>query len=283
MARRRIEVNEIVEIIYHWHKGNTVKGIKRALGFDRKTVRKYIRIAQELGVRRGGDFPEEQELIKALRSYSKSPSLYESPATDSIAVYRSQIGQWLEDKHMTAKQIWRLLKEEYDLTVGYSTVKRYLNREFDFRVAPVTVRIETPAGQEAQVDFGYVGLMYDPESKRKRKAWAFIMTLSYSRHRFVRFVFRMDCSEWIECHIRAFDFFGGVPTTIVLDNLKPGVIKPDIYDPTVNLAYADMERHYGFVADPAKVRSSKLKDYVSYCTSFIRFDNSSINCLPLPC
>lgn len=124
MARRRIEVNEIVEIIYHWHKGNTIRGIKRALGFDRKTIRKYIQIAQDLGVKRGEDFPDEQELIKAFKSADKSACLYESPAMDCIVPYGWQIEKWLKERDMTAKQIWRLLKEDYGLTVGYSTVKR---------------------------------------------------------------------------------------------------------------------------------------------------------------
>jgi transposase len=77
------------------------------------------------------------------------------------------------------------------------------------------------------------------------------MSLSYSRHRFVRFVFRQDIPRWIDCHIRAFEFFGAVPGSVVLDNIKAGVVKPDIYDPTLNRAYAELERHYGFVADPA--------------------------------
>jgi transposase len=79
------------------------------------------------------------------------------------------------------------------------------------------------------------------------------MALSSSRHRFVRFVFCQDVATWIDCHVRAFAFFGGVPTSVVLDNLKSGVIKPDIYDPTLNRAYGELERHYGFVADPAAV------------------------------
>ena len=270
MARRKMEMNEIVEIIYHWHKGKTIKGTKESLGFDRKTIRKYIDIGQQLGVKRDEPFPEEQELVKGLRSYCNSRSLYESPAMDSIALYHDQIGQWIEEEHITAKQIWRLLKEEYDLSIGYSTVKRYLKREFNFLAPKVTVRVETPAGQEAQVDFGYAGMMYDPQSKRNRKTWAFIMTLSYSRHRFVRFVFRMNTLNWIDCHIRAFEYFGRVPLTIVLDNLKPGVIKPDIYDPTLNFAYRDLERHYGFVADPAKVGSPKLKGKVERVVPVVR-------------
>jgi len=115
-----------------------------------------------------------------------------------------------------------------------------------------------------------MGLMYDPEKERQRKAWAFIMTLCYSRHRFVRFVFRMDRATWIDCHMRAFKFFSGVVAIVVLDNLKNGVIKPDIYDPLLNRAYADLERHYGFVGDPAKVRSPKLKGKVERVVPVVR-------------
>jgi len=263
-------MNEIVEIIYHWHQGNSIKGIKRSLKFDRKTIRKYIHVAQQLGVRRQDPFPEQQELIRKLRSLSRAPSLYERPAMDSVDIYRDQISQWLKDEDITAKQIWRLLKEEHDVPVSYCSVKRYLRREFDMGAPNVTVRIETPPGQQAQVDFGYARLMYDPATKRQRRSWAFIMTLSYSRHRFVRFVFRMDAPAWIDCHIRAFQHFDGVPATIVLDNLKPGVIKPDIYDPTLNRAYADLERHYGFVADPAKVRSPRMKGKVERLVPVVR-------------
>jgi len=270
MARRKVAMNEIVEIIYHWHQGSSIKGIQRSLKFARKTIRNYIHMAQQVGVSREEPFPDEQELIRGLRSLSRAPSLYETPAIDSLAPYRDQIRQWLKGEDITAKQIWRLLKEEHGLSVGYSTVKRYLRKEFAVGTPTITVRIETPPGQQAQVDFGYAGLMYDPISERQRRAWAFIMTLSSSRHRFVWFVFRMDAPTWIDCHIRAFQHFDGVPATIVLDNLKPGVIKADIYDPTLNRAYADLERHYGFVADPAKVRAPKMKGKVERMVPVVR-------------
>ena len=270
MARRTVAMNEIVEIIYHWHQGSTIKGIQRSLKFARKTIRNYIHLAQQLGLRSGEPFPDEQELIRGLRSLSRAPSLYETPAIDSLAPYRDQIRQWLKGEDITAKQIWRLLKEEYDLSVGYSTVKRYLRKEFAVGTPTTTVRIETPPGQQAQVDFGYAGLMYDPQTQKNRRAWAFIMTLSFSRHRFVRFVFRMDAPTWLDCHIRAFQHFDGVPAAIVLDNLKPGVIKADIHDPTLNRAYADLERHYGFVADPAKVRAPKMKGKVERIVPVVR-------------
>ena len=105
MARRDIGMNEIVEIFYHWHQGNTIKGNKRCLKFDRTTIRKYIHMAQQLGVSRGEPFPDEQELIKGLGLLSRSPSLYGTPAIDSIGLYRDQISHWLEQKDITAKQI----------------------------------------------------------------------------------------------------------------------------------------------------------------------------------
>jgi len=88
------------------------------------------------------------------------------------------------------------------------------------------------------------------------------MTLSYSRYPFVRFVYRMNIDTWIDCHIRAFEFFSGVPKKIVLDNLKSGIVKADIYDPTLNPTYAELERYYGFIADPARAGCPKDKPRV---------------------
>jgi transposase len=85
-------------------------------------------------------------------------------------------------------------------------------------------------GEEAQVDYGYVGLMLDPISSKMKKTQAFIMTLSYSRYRYVEFVFRQDAATWVQCHINAFNFFCGVPQAVLLDNLKAGVVAADIYD-----------------------------------------------------
>lgn len=159
MARRNVSMNEIVEIIYQWHQGNSIKGIKRSLGFDRKTIRRHIQMAQQVGVKREEPFPDEQELLQRLRLLSHSPLLYEAPAMKSINIYRDQISHWLNQKDMRAKQIWRLLEENQGLVVGYSSIKRYLKREFNLGAPRVTVRLEVPPGQEAQVDFGYAGLM----------------------------------------------------------------------------------------------------------------------------
>jgi len=270
MARREVTMNEIVEVVYQWHQGAGVKAISRSLGFDRKTVRKYIGLAQLAGITRSSPFPEETALVSSFKEMTSSSLLRERPAQDVLAPHRERMGELIKAEHMTAKQVWRLLRESADIAVSYPTVKRYLRAQFQFGGPSVCVRLEVDPGSQAQVDFGYAGLMVDPVSGKTRRAWAFIMSLSYSRHRFVRFVFRQDIPTWIDCHIRALEFFGGVPASVVLDNIKAGVVKPDIYDPTLNRAYAELERHYGFVADPAKVASPKLKGKVERGVGVVR-------------
>lgn len=271
MARRGIPMNEVVETIYQWHQGRKIQQISKSLGLDRKTVRKYLGMIKELSIDRENTLPDEQELIGRLKEHmARQAATYESPALDLVSRYRDDIKRWCDDSHMTAKQVWRLLKENHHIAVGYTTIKRYVRKEFPRESPHVTVRIETPPGDEAQVDFGYAGLMYDPELQRKRKTWAFIMTLSCSRHRFVRFVFHQDIPAWLDCHERAFQWFGGVPARIILDNLKSGVLKPDIYDPLVNYAYADLERHYGFIADPAKRGDAEQKGKVERAVAVVK-------------
>jgi len=263
-------MNEIIEMIYQWHQGKSVKGIERSFGIDRKTVRKYVRLAQSIGVCRDRAFPLETELASQLGSLSHSGLLREKPVRDLIASHREWVEEKLKVPGITAKQIWRLFKEERGIRIGYCTMKRYLKAEFQFGAPGVTVRMEVEPGSQAQVDFGYAGMMVDPSTGKTRRAWAFIMTLSYSRHRFVRFVFRQDVKSWIDCHIRAFEFFGGIPASVVLDNLKAGVVKADIYDPTLNRAYAELERHYGFVADPAKAGKARHKGKVERGVPVVR-------------
>jgi hypothetical protein len=91
-----------------------------------------------------------------------------------------------------------------------------------------------PAGHEAQVDYGRLGMWTDPGTGKRVTVWAFVMVLSHSRHMFVRPVVRMDQRAWSEAHVEAFRFFGGVPARIVPDNLATGVERADLYDPKLN-------------------------------------------------
>jgi transposase len=95
----------------------------------------------------------------------------------------------------------------------------------------VVLREEVPPGEEAQIDYGYLGSWVDPVGGRRRRVWAFVTVLACSRHLFVRPVLTMDQRAWTEAHVAAFEFFGGAPRRLVPDNLRTGVDRPDCTTP----------------------------------------------------
>jgi transposase len=268
MARRSIPMIEIDEVLFRWQQRQTQAEIARSLGQSRQTVRKYLRLAQAAGLTRDGDDVQRAQVLTALRAEiaTESGATPGGEARQVLAPHTEQIENWLGQDDMTMKQVWRLLRER-DVSVSYASVKRFIHHHFPIDKPRVTVRLETPPGRQAQVDFGQVRVSV---GGTPRRLWVFVMTLSYSRHRFVRFVERQDLATWIDCHVRAFEFIGGVPETILLDNLRAGVARPDLYDPTINRAYAELERHYGFVADPARVATPQHKGKVERSMPVVR-------------
>jgi len=251
---------EISEILYRWVKGLKLKQIANSLGFSKNTVKRIVRQAEDLGLSLE-DTTDKVEEISATMSVERYKQ--KAPIDNSTTILKEfdeRIKNWLKEDSMTVKQISRLIQKT-GIELSYSSVVRYVNANF-LNQKTYCIPITTLEGEEAQVDYGFVGLMFDPISNKMKKAQAFIMTLSYSRYRYVEFVFKQDIATWVQCHINAFNFFGGVPKAIILDNLKSGVIDADIYDPTINKNYAELERFYNFIADPAKVRTPEHKGRV---------------------
>ena len=96
------------------------------------------------------------------------------------------------------------------------------------------------------------------------------MVLPYSRYLFVRPVVSMTQRAWTEAHVAAFEFFGGAPRKLTPDNLKAGVCKPDLYDPKINRAYAELARHYGCLVDPARAYHPRDKAVIEAHQRYIR-------------
>jgi transposase len=164
------------------------------------------------------------------------------------------------EAEVEAAAIYQRLKER-GFTGSYSGVYRFVRM-----LKPVqpktTVRVERKPGEEAQVDFGYAGLMYDPETGKLRRAWAFVMTLSWSRHQYVEFVFDQRVETWLACHRNAFEFFGGAPGRVVPDNLKAAIVKACWEDPQVQYSYRECAQHYGFRIAPCRPRTPEHKGKV---------------------
>lgn len=104
--------------------------------------------------------------------------------------------------------------------------------------------------------------MLDAESGKLRRAWAFVMTLSWSRHQFVEFVFDQKVETWLNCHRHAFEYFGAVPKRVVPDNLKAAIIKACWDDPQVQYSYRECAQHYGFRIAPCRPKTPQHKGKV---------------------
>ena len=154
--------------------------------------------------------------------------------------YKPQILEFIEQS-LTGVRIFEKLRE-LGARASYSAVKKYIadikKRE------DVCIRFHTQSGEEAQVDFGYVGLTPD-ESGRKRKTWVFNMRLSYSRLDYYECVFDQKVETFIQCHINAFNFFKGIPKHIKIDNLKAAILEAHFYEPIYQSLYKKFADYYG--------------------------------------
>ena len=273
MARRTFDVIDIVEILMHWHAGRPIAVVAESLGTDRKTIRKYVAPAEAVGLIPGGPPLSRDQWAALVRDWF--PELTDPRARSLthavIDAHRERIGDMLKSNKATT--VHQRLRDEHGLDVGISSFRRYVWLEFPDEALENKVTVLRPdvaAGEEAQIDYGYLGRWFDPKLGRWKRVWGFVMVLAMSRHMFVRPTFRMDQCAWVAAHRDAFDFFGGAPRRLVPDNLKTGVIKPDIYDPKLNHAYAELAEHYDCLIDPARAAKPKDKPRVERPMSYVR-------------
>jgi transposase len=165
-------------------------------------------------------------------------------------------------KGRNAKGIWQDLVDSSGFAGGYQSVKRFLRGLRGQSSPEACAVIETAPGEEAQVDYGSGPLVRDSGSGKYRRTRLFVLTLGYSRKAVRLLVFRSSSQIWAELHEKAFHRLGGVTRVVVLDNLKEGVLTPDIYDPALNPLYRDVLAHYGSVALACRVRHPDRKGKV---------------------
>jgi transposase len=255
---RNSDVLDIREVIRQLRSGRSERAVAQAMRIGRNTVQKYKAWAAGHGwLEAEASLPELQELQAHLGE------VHTGRGPQNIAKaepYREQIVA-LRAQGMEVEAIRQRLKEQHGFKCSYGAMWRFVSK-LEAREPEVTVRVETAPGEEAQVDFGFAGGMYDPVRKAVRKAWFFAMTLSWSRHQFVRFVFDQRVETWLDLHRRGFEFFGGVVERIKLDNLKAAVIHASVEDPQVQRAYRECAEHYGFLISPCRPATPRHKGKV---------------------
>jgi transposase len=161
-----------------------------------------------------------------------------------------------------AKAIWQDLVSQHGFRGGYASVKRFARKQRGVQRPEERVVIETPPGREAQVDYGEGPMVRHPETGKYRRTRLFVMTLGFSRKSVRLLVWTSSSRVWAELHEQAFRRLGGATATVVLDNLREGVLQPDVYDPQLNPLYRDVLAHYGATALPCRVRDPDRKGKV---------------------
>lgn len=164
-------------------------------------------------------------------------------------------------KGRNAKAIYQDLVDDHGFAGRYSSVKRFVHH-CRGKQTPARAVILTLPGEESQVDYGAGPMVRDPHSGRYRCTRLFVLTLGYSRKCVRLLTFQSNTRAWAELHEQAFRRLGGATKTVVLDNLREGVLKPDIYDPALNPLYRDVLAHYGAVALPCRVADPDRKGKV---------------------
>jgi transposase len=169
-----------------------------------------------------------------------------SPSASACEPYRDLIELGLS-RGRNAMAIWQDLVDQHGFQAKYQSVRRFVHRLQKATKEPRVV-IETAPGEEAQVYYGSGPMVRDPQTGKYRRTRLFVLTLGYSRKAVRLLTFRSSVRIWAELHEKAFRRLGGATKTVVLDNLREGVLAPDVYDPSINPLYRDLLRHYGAVA-----------------------------------
>jgi transposase len=259
--------------------GWSLRRIEEALAVRRETVSGYLKAA---GIPvRGRGRPSESKPKPAISGEVSTDSRPPKPATRTEAStdlaappppgrapgasacepYREIIAEALA-RGRNAVAIWQDLVDDHGFAARYASVRRFVVRLRGSAPADARVVITTAAGEEGQVDYGDGPMVRDRGTGKYQRTRLFVLTLGYSRKSVRLLVWRSSAQTWAELHERAFRRLGGTVRVIVLDNLREGVLTPDIYDPTLNPLYRDVLTHYGVVALPCRVGDPDRKGKV---------------------
>jgi len=205
-----------------FHRGFSISEISRQTGFDRKTIRKYLQ-------------------QKTVPEPKKRP-----PRPSKLDPYKPYLQEKLNEGPYTAARLFREIQEK-GFDGGETIVRDYIRKVRPKQGVPAVLRYETKPGVQAQVDWGELGPV--EVDGKLRKLFFFNMILGYSRMRYVEATLSMDTPTLIQCHLNAFDYFGGYTQEILYDNMKQVVIKRalKVSDSEWNSQYEDFFKHYGFI------------------------------------
>ena len=242
-----LKVEEWLLIRDLYSQGFSISEISRQTGFDRKTIRKYL-------------------TIKTLPEPQKRPG-----RKSKLDPFKPYILEKLKEGPYTAARLFREIKE-MGFDGGKTIVKDFIQKVRPKQVVPAVLRYETKPGIQAQVDWGEVGKV-EVDGKIK-KLFCFSMILGYSRMRYVDFTLSIDTPTLVQCHLNAFQYFGGCTQEILYDNMKQVVIKRALKssDSEWNSLFEDFFKHYGFIPRLCRPYRPQTKGKIENTIGYIKRD-----------
>lgn len=278
MTARRTDMDRLQELVRLHRMKTGSREVARLLMMSPNTERSYRRALEIESLLHGpaDELPSLQQLREAVQRHVPAPSL--PPQQRSKLEAWSDAVSALVTKGVRPRAIFERLRMEHaEFNGTYPQVKRLcraLARSHGPSADQIAIPVQTLAGEIAQVDFGHVGKLFDPETVTLREAWCFVMVLGFSRKLVVRIVFDQRTETWLQLHAEAFAELGGVPETIVPDNLKAAVIRAAFLvsgpPSELNRSYRELARHYGFKVDPTPPYSPEKKGKVEAAVKYVK-------------
>lgn len=265
MAKRKFEMYEYRQIIVRLRLGESIRGIVQSKLACRRKVREVRKVAlTQDWLNKEREIPSDDMLAKV---FKPSPLM---PSTQStVFVYQQQIEDWCR-QGIQASTMHAALQREHGFSGSYNAVQRFVKKIKTKLSANITTILEFKTGECAQVDFGAGPKFINETTGEVISTWVFVMVLAWSRHMYAEIVLRQDVETWLGCHRRAFEWFGGVPKKIILDNAKCAITRACYYDPEVQRAYAEYAEGYGFIISPCPPRDPQKKGRVESGVKYVK-------------
>lgn len=253
------------QVLVRMRQGESDRDIKRARLMGRPKAAELRALALERGwLDAEQPLPEDLEIARALGAARRARS-----TISSAEPHRAAVERWAA-QGVSGVAIHAALVREHGYRGSYSAVRRMLQAIRAGLPAQATVPLIFAPAEAAQVDFGAGPVLLDPAEDRARRTWCFVMTLCWSRHQYVEFVWDQSVATWLGCHRRAFEWFAAVPERLIIDNPKCAITRACLYDPLVQRAYAECAEGYGFRIDPCPPADPQKKGVVEAGVKYVK-------------
>ncbi len=256
---------EYRQIISRMRLGESDRTIAKAGLMGRNKAAQLRSVAIKHGwLNPANPLPDGNTLNDAIK-HQVSPPAHES----TVQPYAEDVEKWLTEG-ITGTVIFRALQEKHNYDGSYSSVRRFLKNLKDSVPPDATVMLDFDPGEAVQVDFGKGPEIIDVKTGEIISTQFFVMTLAWSRHQYAEIVRDQKLTTWLGCHRRAFEFFNGIPSRVIIDNLKAAIVKACWHDPVVQRSYGECAEDYGFIISPCPPRDPKKKGIVESGVKYIK-------------